>query len=441
MALNAQEKMAHLYRRAGFGASPVDLRAALDRGLDAMLESLINYESVEEDVELKLAQLNPPLDLSKLKDLQTWWLFRLLNTRRPLLEKMTFFWHGHFATAISKVDDAGLMLQQNQVLRANALGNFRLMLINVSRDPAMLIWLDGNLNRKGAPNENFARELMELFTMGIGNYTERDVKEAARAFTGWQFLKDRTTGATTFFRNDNQHDSGSKTVLGKTGNLDGVDVLDLLVAREATARFIATKLFRFFIHDSPTPAQVEPFAQIYLQQNGEIRPVVRAILTSDLFWSEEAYLSKVKSPVEFVIGALKQISPDASITSVQAETVKMGQELFNPPTVKGWDGGASWINSTTMLARMNFANNLALARGSTGVNPAAIVSQNGLKSPEQIVDFLSQSLGPLPLDGDARADLVGYYNLTTGNTTADSMDTKVRGLLHLLMGTAEYQLA
>jgi uncharacterized protein (DUF1800 family) len=441
MALNAQEKMAHLYRRAGFGATPVDLRAALDRGLDATLESLINYESVEEDVELTLAQLNPPLDLSKLKDLQTWWLFRMLNTRRPLLEKMTFFWHSHFATAISKVDDAGLMLQQNQVLRANALGNFRLMLINVSRDPAMLIWLDGNLNRKGAPNENFARELMELFTMGIGNYTERDVKEAARAFTGWQFLKDRTTGATTFFRNDSQHDSGSKTVLGKTGNLDGVDVLDLLVAREATARFIATKLFKFFIHDSPTPDQVEPFAQIYLQQNGEIRPVVRALLTSDLFWSEEAYLAKVKSPVEFVIGALKQISPDANITSVQAETVKMGQELFNPPTVKGWDGGASWINSTTMLARMNFANNLALARGSTGVNPAAIVSQNGLKSPEQIVDFLSQSLGPLPLDGDARADLVGYYNLTTGNTTADSMDTKVRGLLHLLMGTAEYQLA
>jgi uncharacterized protein (DUF1800 family) len=333
------------------------------------------------------------------------------------------------------------MLQQNQVLRANALGNFRLMLINVSRDPAMLIWLDGNLNRKGAPNENFARELMELFTMGIGNYTERDVKEAARTFTGWQFLKDRTTGATTFFRNDSQHDGGSKTVLGKTGNLDGVDVIDLLVARDATARFIATKLFKFFIHDSPTPEQVAPFAQIYLQQNGEIRPVVRAILTSDLFWSDEAYLAKVKSPVEFVIGALKQISPDANITTVPAETVKMGQELFNPPTVKGWDGGASWINSTTMLARMNFANNLALARGSTGVNPAAIVSQNGLKSPEQIVDFLSQSLGPLPLDGGARADLVGYYNQTTGNTTADSMDTKVRGLLHLLMGTAEYQLA
>jgi uncharacterized protein (DUF1800 family) len=441
MALNAQEKMAHLYRRAGFGASAAELRAATDRGLDATLESLINYESVEEDVELKLAQLNPPLDLSKLKDLQTWWLFRMLNTRRPLLEKMTFFWHGHFATAISKVDDAGLMLQQNQVLRANALGNFRLMLINVSRDPAMLIWLDGNLNRKGAPNENFARELMELFTMGIGNYTERDVKEAARTFTGWQFLKDRTTGATTFFRNDSQHDSGSKTVLGKTGNLDGVDVLDLLVAREATARFIATKLFKLLIHDTPTPEQVAPFAQIYLQQKGEIRPVVRAILTSDLFWSEEAYLAKVKSPVEFVIGALKQISPDANITSVQAETVKMGQELFNPPTVKGWDGGASWINSTTMLARMNFANNLALARGSAGVNPAAIVSQNGLESPEQIVDFLSQSLGPLPLDGGARADLVGYYNQTTGNTTADSLDTKVRGVLHLLMGTAEYQLA
>jgi uncharacterized protein (DUF1800 family) len=441
MALNAQEQMAHLYRRAGFGASAAELRAAMDRGLDATLDSLLNYESVEDDVDLKLAQLNPPLDLSKLKDLQTWWLFRMLNTRRPLLEKMTFFWHNHFATAISKVEDAGLMLQQNQVLRANALGNFRLMLINISRDPAMLIWLDGNLNRKGAPNENFARELMELFTMGIGNYTERDVKEAARAFTGWQFLKDRTTGATTFFRNDSQHDNGSKTVLGKTGNLDGTDVIDLLAGRPETARFLATKLFKLFIHDSPTPEQVEPYAQIYLNSNFEILPVVRALLTSTLFSSDDGYLAKVKSPVEFVIGALKQLSPEASIATLPAETARMGQELFNPPTVKGWDGGTTWINSTTMLARMNFANNLVLARGSTGVNPAAIVSQNGLKSPEQIVDFLVRSLGPLPLDSGARADLVGYYNQTTGNATADSMDTKVRGLLHLLLGTAEYQLA
>jgi uncharacterized protein (DUF1800 family) len=441
MALTTQEKLAHLYRRAGFGATANELRIASERGVDATLNALIDYKPEDDDVELKLALLNPPLDLSKERDLQIWWLFRMLNTRLPLQEKLTLFWHNHFATQNSKVADAGLMLKQNQTLRQGAMGNFRLLLLEISRDPAMLIFLDGNLNRKGNPNENFARELMELFTTGIGHYTERDVQEAARAFTGWQFLKDRSTGATTFYRNDREHDTGFKTVLGKTGNLDGTDVIDTLVAMPATARYLATKLFKWFVHDNPTPEQIEPIAQAYLKSNYEIKPMVRALFTSPLFFSDDAYLAKVKSPVEYAIGALKQIAPEASVVNLPADLKRMGQELFNPPSVKGWDGGLSWMNSTTMLARMNFANNLSNSTGANGINPRQMVAQNQLTTPEKIVDFVAQSLGPLPFSSGARADLLGYYNQVTGNTTADSQDTKVRGLLHLVMGTAEYQLA
>jgi uncharacterized protein (DUF1800 family) len=442
MALTTLDKIAHLYRRVGFGASPAEITAASERGLDATVEMLLNPERVEDDVDLKLAQVNPPLDLSKERDLQVWWLFRMLHTRRPLLEKMTLFWHNHFATANYKVNDAGLMLQQNNLFRTNALGNFRLMVLNVSRDPAMLIWLDGNLNKKGNPNENFARELMELFTTGIGHYTERDVDEVARTFTGWQFLRDRTTGATTFYRNDSEHDNGTKTVLGRTGNLDGTDVIDMLVPHPATARRIASELFKLFVHEKPSPAQIEPLAKLYLDSRYEIRPVVRAILTSPEFFSEQAYLARVKSPVEFVIGTLKQIAPNTTnLGALPEELARMGQELFNPPTVFGWDGGMEWINSTTMLARMNYANTLSQARGSAGINPSQILSQNGLTSPEKMVDFFARALGPLPYSVDVRADLAGYITQSTGNASADSLDTKVRGLIHLMLGTAEYQLA
>jgi len=449
MALTTQEKIAHLYRRVGFGASQAELTAAMERGLDATLDMLLNPEKVEDDVDLKLAQVNPPLDLSKERDLQVWWLFRMLHTRRPLVEKMTLFWHNHFATANYKVNDAGLMLQQNNLFRQNALGNFRLMVLNVSRDPAMLIWLDGNLNKKGNPNENFARELMELFTTGRvdavtgqPNYTEKDVDEVARAFTGWQFLRDRTTGATTFYRNDNEHDNGTKTALGRTGNLDGTDVIDILIPHPATARRVASELFMYFVHDNPTPAQIDALAKVYLDSKYEIRPVVRAILTSPEFFSEKAYLAKVKSPAEYVIGTLKQISPNATnLSALPEEMARMGQELFNPPTVFGWDGGMEWINSTTMLARMNFARAISEGRGSGGINPSAILSQNRLTTPAQIVDYFAQALGPLPFSADVRADLAGYITQTTGNSSADSMDTKVRGVIHLILGTAEYQLA
>jgi uncharacterized protein (DUF1800 family) len=442
MALTALEKISHLYRRVGFGASPAELTAATERGLDATLEMLLNPERVEDDVDLKLAQVNPPLDLSKERDLQVLWLFRMLHTRRPLIEKMTLFWHNHFATANYKVNDAGLMLQQNNLFRSNALGNFRRLVLDVSRDPAMLIWLDGNLNKKGNPNENFARELMELFTTGIGHYSERDVDEVARTFTGWQFLRDRTTGATTFYRNDSEHDSGTKTVLGRTGNLDGTDVIDMLVPHPATAARIASELFKYFVHDNPTQAQIDGLAKIYLDSKYEIKPVVRAILTSPAFFSEEAYLARVKSPVEFVIGSLKQLAPSATnLGHLPEEMARMGQELFNPPTVFGWDGGLEWVNSTTMLARMNYANTLSQSRGSAGINPATILSQNRLTSPELIVSFFAQALGAIPYSAGVRADLAGYITQTTGNSSADSMDTKVRGLVHLMLGTAEYQLA
>jgi len=280
------------------------------------------------------------------------------------------------------------------------------------------------------------------FTPGADNYTERDVDEVARCFTGWQFLTDRSTGATTFYRNDNEHDNGTKTALGRTGNLDGGDVINLLVPHPATARRIATKLFKYFVHDDPTPALIDPLAKLYLDSKYQIKPLVRAILTHPEFFSERAYLAKIKSPVEYVIGTLKQASPNATnLSALPEELARMGQELFNPPTVFGWDGGMEWINSTTMLARMNYANALSQTRGSAGIDTSRILSSNRLTSPEQIVSFFTQTLGPLPYSSGVQAELVGHLTQTTGNSKADAIDTKVRGLIHLILGTAEYQLA
>jgi uncharacterized protein (DUF1800 family) len=457
----------HILRRMGFGASPEDLSYYADLTPAALVDHLLNFEQVQEDVDAQIggagfvgittrgAGFSPD---TVINDARQRWLFRMIHTRRPLQEKMALFWHNHFATAYSKVagavgtvhgakmmdakpgNFANAFRGQVHLFREMALANFRDLLVAVAKDPAMLVWLDGRTNTRQRPQENFGRELMELFTTGIGHYTEKDVDEVARTFTGWQFLRDRTTGATTFYRNDNEHDNNTKTVLGRTGNLDGTDVIDMLIPHPATARRVASELFKYFVHDNPTPAQIEPLAKIYLDSKYEIRPVVRAIIKGADFFSEEAYLAKVKSPVEFVLGTLKQVSPRATnLSGLPDELARMGQELFNPPTVFGWDGGIEWINSTTMLARMNYANILSQGRGSSGIDTAAILSQN--PTAEGIVDFLAGALGPLPYSAGVRADLVGYLNQMTGNSSADSKDTKVRGLIHLMLGSAEYQLA
>ena len=279
-----------------------------------------------------------------------WWANRMVATRRPLEEKMALFWHGHFATGDEKVQDYRKMLRQNELLRAKATGNFRDLLIAVSQDPAMLVSLDAGVNVKGAPNENFAREIMELFTMGVGNYTEKDIQEAARAFTGWNYK------GLDFVVNPQQHDEGVKTVLGNSGNFDGVQVIDIILARQVTSEYIASKLYRYFVREEVTPAMREKLGKLLRDKHFEIAPFLETVFESRDFYSDTSVGTRIKSPVELTVSTYRKLglTEVPGIPDFNVLTVAMGQKLLNPPNVAGWTSGKSWITPGLLLVRGNF---------------------------------------------------------------------------------------
>src|SRR4030095_9897231 len=288
-------------------------------------------------------------------DLRRWWLERILTSPAPLLEKMTLFWHGHFATSVQKVRDGYWMWLQNDTLRRNALGNFASLTKKMSRDPAMMIYLDLQKSEKEHPNENWARELMELFTIGIGNYTEQDIRESARAFTGYRVH----FGTHQFRFRALQHDETSKTFMDRTGSLDGDDIIDTLLEKPACGQFIGRKIWRYFVEDEPSQQIVDAFADRVRAHNYEIRPLLREILSSSEFYSGRVMRSQIKSPVQFLIQTAKLLEiPLPPVAIAQNAMRQMGQILFAPPSVKGWDGGKSWISTSTLLFRYNFANYL-----------------------------------------------------------------------------------
>ncbi len=293
-------------------------------------------------------------------ELRGWWIGEMLATSSPLTERMTLFWHNHFVSSQQKVKLAVLMYRQNVTLRQHALGNFGAMLHAIARDPAMIVYLDSAQNRKGAPNENFARELMELFTLGEGNYAERDVKEAARAFTGWSV--DRESGEFRFRRG--LHDDGNKTILGRTGNFDGDDVADILLAQPATAEFVIRKLWREFVSPEPNAAEVKRIAARFRESRYDITAALYALLTSDAFYANESRGTLIKSPVDLVVGTLRQLGmrPGETIPFAVA-AAGMGQNLFAPPNVRGWPGQRVWINTSSLLARKQFLDRLLRADG------------------------------------------------------------------------------
>jgi uncharacterized protein (DUF1800 family) len=283
-------------------------------------------------------------------------MHEMLVTPSPITERMTLFWHNHFVSSQQKVRFSRLMYQQNATLRAHALGSFADLLHAASKDPAMLIYLDTAQSRKGQPNENFAREVMELFTLGEGNYSEADIKEAARAFTGWSV--DRDTGRYLF--RPAIHDFGTKTVLGKSGRFDGDAVLDVILERPQTAEFITAKLWREFVSADPDPREVQRIAKAFRNRNYDIKVALRFLLLSDAFWDIANRGTMVKSPVELVVGTLRQLDVAPSgATPFVVVAAGMGQNLFSPPNVKGWPGGEQWINSNTLLARKQFLDRLA----------------------------------------------------------------------------------
>lgn len=288
-------------------------------------------------------------------ELRTWWTAEMLATPTPLTEKMTLFWHNHFATSQQKVRVAQLMYRQNVLLRQHALGNFSVMLREVAKDPAMLIYLDGTQNKKGAPNENFAREVMELFTLGQGNYSEQDIREVARAFTGWS--NDADIGEFRFRRA--AHDEGTKTIFGHTGKFNGDDVITLLLKRDETSEFIVGKLWLEFVSPEPNVAEVKRIARVWREAGYENKPMLRALLLSDDFWAAKNRAVLVKSPVELVVGSLRQFKFEVEDPAPFAVIMRqLGQDLFGPPNVKGWPGGDAWLNTTTLLARKGFLNRL-----------------------------------------------------------------------------------
>ena len=289
-------------------------------------------------------------------ELRAWWMHEMLVTPSPITERMTLFWHNHFVSSQQKVRFSQLMYQQNVTLRANALGSFAELLHAASKDPAMLVYLDTAQSRKAQPNENFAREVMELFTLGEGQYTESDIKEAARAFTGWSL--DRETGGYLF--RPLIHDAGVKTVLGKSGRFDGDAVLDVILERPQTATFITAKLWREFVSANPDPREVERIGKAMRNRNYDIKVALRALLLTDAFWDPANRGTMVKSPVELVVGTLRQldVAPGGAMPFVVV-AAGMGQNLFSPPNVKGWPGGEQWINSNSLLARKQFLDRLA----------------------------------------------------------------------------------
>lgn len=467
MRSSEPEKIAHLLRRAGFEPTPEEVAGASAAGVTATVDRLLDPAadggSARAGVEPHVPEPKPgerpipaaardallasgpwpevrgkPLDLTRPLDLQTWWLHRMATTTAPLLERMTLFWHGHFATALRTVNSTGLMLLQNQLLRRHALGNFRQLLRAISRDPAMLIFLNGNSNRRQAPNENYARELFELFTMGIGNYSEQDVAEAARAFTGWSIDKEAR-----FVARRAWHDPGSKTVLGRVGSWDGDDVIDIVAARPETAAFISRKLFAHFAHPDPDEAALQPLIQAYFESGYEVRPMLRALFLSEAFYSERARRAVVKSPAEFAVGVLRQLELPLQDRVVALHTQRMGQELFNPPNVAGWPGGRAWLNASTMLGRIQFARYATSLLGSpkgVPVSPRLEPPPDVARSPRGLVDHWLRRFG---LHADATPQTrqaLERYAASLLAARAGPLEL-ARELAQMVMSSPEYQMA
>jgi hypothetical protein len=441
-----------LLRRAGFAARPSELERYIQLGWDGTLNELLYPELVQEDFDELLASLQGDLlDLQNIEDVQTWWLYRMVQTRRPLLEKLTLFWHSHFAVANYKVNNPLLMHQHVQQLRDNALRTFDELLLRVARDPAMLIWLDGGTNHRNAPNENFGRELLELYTLGIGNYSEDDVKSAARAFTGWNLR------GTDYYFDENQHDAGDKTFLGQTGNLDGTDIVTAVVNHPATATRVVGKLFGFLAYPGPEPEVLSPLVDVYTQTGHDMRKVVEAIVRSDAFVSDRSRFEHVKSPVDYVVGSVRLLNASVRERDLIPVLRLLGQEILNPPNVAGWPGGMSWINPSTLLSRWNFAARLTSARGQTGdggeLKPEALL---GLAEPHLVdtggvLDGILSALGGLELSPEAHQSMMDYVRLPLDYPTGFSgqpnpqqqqaaTDARLRGLMLLTLATTDYQV-
>ncbi|MEQ8791837.1 MAG: DUF1800 domain-containing protein [Pirellulaceae bacterium] len=424
---------AHLHRRAGFAASSATLDAAVANSPGEVVRALLEAPPEAEDFRRQIDDLSASvLAGGDPRGLAAAWVYRLLGTPHPLREKMTLFWHGHFATSAEKVEKADLMHGQNEMLRRHALGDFGRLVQEISRDPAMLVYLDSTTNRKSHPNENYAREVMELFCLGEGHYTENDVQQLARCFTGWEVRRGK------FYFNRYQHDTGAKSILGESGEFGGQEAVEIILRQDEAPRFIVGKLFRFFICDEPQPprALLEPLVETFRASRLDIAVLVERILGSELFFSEYAVGRKVRSPVELAVGLLRALEGSTNAYDLARGLQELGQGLFYPPNVKGWDGGRAWINSSTLLARTNLVERL-LGDEKTrfgGDSLVELLKDHDVRGPGQQVQWLAELLLAAPLSMAVKERLV---ELAGGS---GDPERQVRNVVYALASTPEFQL-
>lgn len=444
-------KVAHLHRRAGFGANWHELMRDLDAG---PAESIGRFLDVGE-VSVAFRQVTEAMWRSAGGDEEAdgyppasdarrgaeWWLYRMAYGDDALGEKLTLFWHGHFATGLRGVYSMPLMLRQNETLRRNARGHFGEMLEAIEQDPAMLIWLDGGRNQKERPNENFARELLELFTLGVGNFTEGDVKAAARSLTGWSANRNDLLQRTKAFTyKEDLADAEPKSFLGQTGRWKTPDIFRILLQQRMTAMHICRRLYAWLVDETAQPADeiIAPLAAEYRASNYSTQHVVGIMLRSKLFFSRAAYRRRVKSPVEFCIGVIRALEPprSANLLGLTARACeRQGQALFDPPSVKGWDGGQAWLNSNTTLMRLNWTAELI------GGNSQASLPRYDVKTwfdahPPGALDAPAR-LCELLVDGDISQNMTDQVK-----SLWDAGDPNSRlAAIQVLLQSPEYQLA
>ena len=492
----------HLLNRAGFGVPLSKVDEMVSAGPTQCVGALVEYEHFDDNLEATdfvtslaeyaekrraLAGLTPEerqranneiqrQQRQEIEKLKGWWIGAMVNTTRPLQEKMALFWHGHFATSAQEIKQPIHNLQLNTVFRTHATGNFRELVFAVGKTPAMLEYLDNKSNRKGSPNENWARELMELFTMGIGNYTEADIKEAARAFSGF------TERGGEFYFDEKNHDFGSKTFLGRTGEFDGKDVVDIIFEQPETARFISRKIWQYFAYENPSDELVTELAAVFRGANYELKPLLRAIFLSREFYSTRAMQGQIKSPAQYIVMLAGQLGygvPRAELVSLAMRG--LGQDLFYPPNVKGWPGNRAWINTNTLLLRYNIpayilvgerppqgrtlaldevapAREMAEGEDTPAARRARVAAKRTPrpadviahyrplqgKTATQVVDSLAWTFLGRPITPTQRASvaqvLMGGPDTNAVLTAASYDNTRAASALHLLLSTPEYQL-
>lgn len=454
------EKARHLLFRAGLGGPPEEVAKLYEMGLFAAVDYLVDYHLQPEPAgwfdafphlrtapyerylnEAQRAELNQArvsFRWDQHHRLRKAWVERLIRTERPLQEKLTLFWHGHFACSYLPAEDSYSMWQQNEMFRTRASGSFGALLRGIAHDPAMIRYLDNNVNFKGSGNENLGREILELFSMGEGKgYTEKDLAEAARALTGYNF--EYNDGQFKFLAG--RHDNSEKTLFGKTGNFGGDDLVELILQQPATAQYITAKLFRFFAHDNPDPQTIAKMSDVLRAFQYELRPMLRNFFQSQEFYSDRSLGNHIKSPVELVIGSIRTLKLEkVDYGAIDSIVSDMGQRLFEPPNVAGWEGGRAWVDASSLLLRYN-----AIAKLVEQADLVAWIESSGTTDPAILVDHLARAFLCVPLGAQKRQELITYLGtLPPADQWAgqrDAINARLRGVLVALVSLPEYQLA